>query len=161
MKAVLKDIVCENQSAFVSDRLIIDNVLVAHEIMNHIKNKRQGKWGEMALKLDMSKAYDRVEWGCLQQIMLKLGFHENWVRIVMKCVSPVTYAVCINGIPCGEIKPTRGLRQGDPLSPYLFILRAEGLSALLHKAVQNKSLRVLQHLLGVRRSHICFLRMIV
>ena len=148
---------CENQSAFVSDRLIIDNVLVAHEIMNHIKNKRQGKWGEMALKLDMGKAYDRVEWGCLQQIMLKLGFHENWVRIVMKCVSPVTYAVCINGIPRGEIKPMHGLRQGDPLSPYLFILCAEGLSALLHKAVQNKSLKgVAASARGPKISHLFF-----
>ena len=62
MRVVLKDIVCENQSAFVSKRLITDNVLVAHELMNHIHRKRKGKDGEMALKLDMSKTYDRVEW---------------------------------------------------------------------------------------------------
>lgn len=60
MRVVLKDIVCENQSAFVAERLISDNVLVAHELMNHIHRKRKGKYGEMALKLDMSKAYDRV-----------------------------------------------------------------------------------------------------
>lgn len=61
MKRVLTDIVGENQSAFVAGRLIMNNVLVAHEVMNHINRKRKGKWGEMALKLDMSKAYDRVE----------------------------------------------------------------------------------------------------
>lgn len=61
MKRVLTDIVGENQSAFVAGRLITNNVLVAHEVMNHINRKRKGKWGEMALKLDMSKAYDRVE----------------------------------------------------------------------------------------------------
>ena len=61
MRVVLKDIVCENQSAFVADRLITDNILVAHELMNHIHRKRKGRVGEMALKLDMSKAYDRVE----------------------------------------------------------------------------------------------------
>ncbi|KAL0011886.1 hypothetical protein SO802_006994 [Lithocarpus litseifolius] len=77
LKTVLQDIMCENQSAFVSNRLITDNVLVAHELMHHINRKKKGKCGEMALKLDMSKAYDRVEWGCLQQIMAKLGFHEN------------------------------------------------------------------------------------
>ena len=65
MKTVLQEIVCENQSAFVAERLITDNVLVAHEMMTHISRKRKGKCGEMALKLDMSKAYDRVEWDCL------------------------------------------------------------------------------------------------
>ena len=77
LNLVLQDIVCENQSAFVAKWLITDNVLVAHELMHHINRKKKGKCGEMALKLDMSKAYDRVEWGCLWQIMAKLGFHEN------------------------------------------------------------------------------------
>ena len=135
LKLVLQDIVCENQSAFVAERLITDNVLVAHELMHHINRKKKGKCGEMALKLDMSKACDRVEWDCLRQIMAKLGFHENWIRLVMRCVSSVTYAVRINGKPCGQITPTRGLRQGDPLSPYLFLICAEGLFALLHKSV--------------------------
>ena len=66
MKIVMQDIVCENQSAFVAERLITDNVLVAHELMTHISRKTKGKCGEMALKLDMSKAYDRVEWDCYQ-----------------------------------------------------------------------------------------------
>lgn len=74
---VLQNIVCENQNAFVSDRLITNNMLVAHELMHHINRKKNEKYGEMVLKLDMSKAYDRMEWGCLQQIMAKLGFHEN------------------------------------------------------------------------------------
>ena len=66
-KVVFKDIVCENQSAFMLERLIIDNVFMAHELMNHIHWKRKGKDGEMALKLDMSKAYDKAEWRCLQK----------------------------------------------------------------------------------------------
>lgn len=109
MKMMLKDIVEENQSAFVAKRLITDNTLVTHEVMNHINRKRKGKWGEMALKLDMSKAYYWVEWECLQKIMLKLGFHERWVRIIMQCVSSVTYAIQINRVPRGAIKPTQGL----------------------------------------------------
>ena len=89
-----------------AERLIIDNVLMAHEIMTHISRKKKGKCGEMALKLDMRKTYDRVEWVCLQQIMKRLGFHDDWISIVMRCVSSVTYAVRINGHPCGKIQPT-------------------------------------------------------
>ena len=106
LKLVLQDVICENQSAFVSERLIIDNVLVAYEIMNHINRKKKGKCWEMALKLDMNKAYDRVEWSCLKQITAKLGFHENWIHLVMRCVSFVTYVVRVNGHVCGQIVPT-------------------------------------------------------
>jgi len=75
LKVVLQEIIYKNHSAFVLERLITDNVLVAHELMNHINRKKKGKSGEMTLKLDMSKAYDRVEWECLMLIMAKLGFH--------------------------------------------------------------------------------------
>ena len=67
--------------------------------MDHINKKRKGKDGEMALKLDMSKAYDHVEWRCLQKIIERLGFHERWIRIVMACVSSVTYAIRLYGQP--------------------------------------------------------------
>ena len=125
--------------------------------MDHINKKRKGKDGEMALKLDMSKAYDRVEWRCLQKIMERLGFHERWIRIVMAYVSSVTYAIRLNGQPCGRIVPSRGLRQGDPLSPYLFLLCAEGLSALLHKASSRNDLKgVAASTRGPRISHLFF-----
>ena len=81
----------------------------------------------MALKLDMSKAYDRVKWTCLEKIMDKLGFVEKWRDLLMKCVISVTYSVKIYGKPRGYIVTTRGLRQGDHLSPYLFLLCAKGL----------------------------------
>ena len=125
--------------------------------MTHISRKRKGKCGEMALKLDMSKAYDRVEWDCLRQIMKKLGFHDNWISIVMRYVTSVTYAMRINGQRYGKIHPTWGLRQGHPLSPYLFLICAEGLSALLHKAVQRKKLRgVAASVKGPKVSHLFF-----
>ena len=82
----------------------------------------------------MSKAYDSVEWRCLEKIMEKLGFDQKVRDLLLKCVSSVKYSIRINGKPCGNIVPTRGLHQGDPLSPYLFLSCAKGLSAMIKKA---------------------------
>ena len=83
LKKILPTIISDTQSAFVQGRLIIDNVLLAFESMHHINQKRGGKEGEMALKLDKSNAYDRVEWICLEKIMEKLGFAERWINLIM------------------------------------------------------------------------------
>ncbi|KAK2634298.1 hypothetical protein Ddye_029090 [Dipteronia dyeriana] len=90
--------------------------------------------GYMALKLDMSKAYDRVEWCFIEQLMLKMEFPDIWVRLIMGCVSTVTYSFKLNGEIVGKFRPTKGLRQWDLLSPYLFILCVEGLSSLIKEA---------------------------
>ena len=93
------------------------------------------------MKLDMNKAYDRVEWTFLESIMLKMGFREKWVGMVMATVKSVSYSILVNGEPRGNIQPTRGIRQGDPLSPYLFLLCSEGLNGLLNKAVNGGEIR--------------------
>jgi hypothetical protein len=118
---------------------------------------RVGANYQLAAKLDMSKAYDRVEWNYLQAILLKLGFHRRWVDLIMTCVSTTSYAVMVNGAPYGYIKPSRGLRQGDPLSPHLFLLCAEGLSALIRKAEKEKAIRGIAICWGgPRLSHLFF-----
>ena len=91
------------------DRLITSNVLVAFETMHHISQKKGGKVRQMALKLDMTKAYDRVELTCLEKIMEKLGFVERWRSLIMQCVTSITYTIKINGSPRGHIIPTRGI----------------------------------------------------
>jgi hypothetical protein len=110
LKRVLGEIISPNQSAFISGRLITDNVLIAFEALHTMDSRLSGKEGYMALKLDMSKAYDRVEWDFLELIMRRLGFDERWVFLVMICVRTVKYSVIINGQAYGEIIPSRGLR---------------------------------------------------
>lgn len=133
LKNLLPKIISYHQSAFVPGHLITDNILIAYESIHTIKRK-QGKRGLCAVKLDMHKAYDRVEWSYLKSIMLKMGFDQRWVTFIMECVSSVDYKVRFNDVETDTIKPTRGLRQGDPLSPYLFLLVAEGLSSMLKGA---------------------------
>jgi hypothetical protein len=111
----------------------------------------------MAIKLDMSKAYDRLEWNFLEAMMRKLGFEDRWVMLIMTCVRTVTYAILINGQAHGHIVPSRGIRQGDPLSPYLFIICAEALSSLInHFAGLGKISGVPMCRGGTRISHLLF-----
>ena len=141
LKKLLAKMIPDSQSAFLLGRLITDNILVAFETLHFLKRKTQGKLGYMALKLDMSKAYDRVEWVFLERIMRHLGIEERLIKIIMACVQSVAYAVLLNGQPVGNIKPTKGLRQGDPLSPYLFLLCAMGLQSLIHQAEMDGHIR--------------------
>ncbi|KAL0326613.1 UNVERIFIED_CONTAM: putative mitochondrial protein [Sesamum angustifolium] len=141
LKPLLDHIISPSQSAFIPGRLITDNVLVAFELNHFLKNKRRGKEGHVAVKLDMSKAYDRIEWDFLENMLSKLGFHNRVVSLIMLCVRSVTYSFMLNGKQFGFVKPERGIRQGDPLSPYLFILCAEGFSCLLQAKEHNGDIR--------------------
>ena len=141
LKKILPNIISKHQSAFTKNRLISDNILVPFETLHSMKKHKTGKTGYIAVKLDMSKAYDRVEWAFLEEIMRKLGFEERWITLMMAFVKLVSNLILVNGELKGLIRPSRGIHQGDPLSPSLFLLCTEGLHSLIAKAANEDSIR--------------------
>lgn len=133
LKEVIDKFISETQSAFIPGRLISDNILISYEIMHYMKRKTRGKKGWMALKLDMSKAYDKVEWNYLRAMLVNMGFNNLVINLLMECVLTARYRISHAGKEFGNIVPERGLRQGDPLSSYLFLICIDGLSGLIKK----------------------------
>ena len=144
LRPPLQDLISPNQSAFIPGRMITDSALIAIECIHAINSNADERSSFCAYKLDLSKAYDRVEWCFLRSVLLKLGFQSIWVDRVMTCVTSVRYTVRFNGVMTAPFTPTRGLRQGDPLSPYLFLFVADGLSTLIYSKVSTGTLKELQ-----------------
>ncbi|XP_074288687.1 uncharacterized protein LOC141613845 [Silene latifolia] len=127
-------------SSFCPKLPIPSNIPLAHEAIFKINSKKKGKSGSFAFMADMSKAYDWVRWDFLQAVLYRFGFSENMIQLIMNCVSTVSYEVLFNGAPLKQFKPECGLTQGDPLSPYLFLLCMEVLSSNVISAQAHGSL---------------------
>ncbi|KAF7113154.1 hypothetical protein RHSIM_RhsimUnG0155100 [Rhododendron simsii] len=147
LKLLLPTLISQQQSAFIQGRQIHDNIIVAHEVFHYIKHKKRGPKSFMALKLDLSKAFDRVRWNFLEERLRKLGFGEKWIEWVMLCIKTVNFSVVVNGGRAVDLTPSRRIRQGDLLSPYLFLLVADCLSSMISDAVDKE-------LGGVRPDHV-------
>ncbi|KAH9750466.1 reverse transcriptase domain-containing protein [Citrus sinensis] len=156
LKQVLHNIISPIQSAFIPERLISDNIIIGYECLHKIRHSKSKKHGLVALKLDISKAYDSVEWDFLRNTMHNLGFSRKWVELVMRCVTTSSFSILINGVAKGLIYPQRGLRQGCPLSPYLFILCAEVFSNLLAQAESKQLIHGLKFSSQLSISHLLF-----
>ncbi|XP_031099762.1 uncharacterized protein LOC116003958 [Ipomoea triloba] len=111
LKVVLHQVISVSQSAFLPSRLITDNVLVASKVIHFLNPKRKGRDGWCALKLDMAKAYDKMEWSFLETIMHRMGFHHRWISMIMLCVTTVRYKVGVNGELSDLIVSSCGIRQ--------------------------------------------------
>ena len=141
IKCILSNVISDSQSTFMPDRSITDNTTVAFEMMHRMRNKRKGRTSHMAMKLNINKAYDRVEWEFLRRIMLKIGLPNQQVHLAKETVCTASHSILINGEPTGFITPSQGIKQGNPLSPYLFLLCAEGHSFLIRKSIENHHLK--------------------
>lgn len=104
-------------------------------------NKSKSKKGWMGIKIDLSKAFDKLEWSFIKVVLENFGFHDTLISWIMQCISTPTFSILLNGSPFGFFSTTRGLRQGDPLSPYLFILTMEALSRMIYKAEHENLLK--------------------
>ncbi|CAN1760768.1 LINE-1 retrotransposable element ORF2 protein, partial [Linum perenne] len=156
LKPLLPNMVSELQAAFTGNRAIQDNVIVVHEVMHKLRIRKKGNNCDFVLKVDMLKAYDRVSCEFLFKTLEALGFNSVWIGWIRALVSTVRFAVLINGQPTPWFQPTRGLRQGDPLSPFLFILTSNILSFMIQKESDlggikgirlNNNSHVLNHML--------------
>ena len=131
MKGVMAKLMDSRQMAFIQGRHIMDAVLIANEAVD--SRQKQKKTGILC-KLDMEKAYDHVNWEYLLTTMERLGFGRKWIQWIRHCITTVRFSVLMNGSSVGFFSVERGLRQGDPLSPSLFILVMEGLNNMIKSA---------------------------
>lgn len=146
MRSLMPQIITKQQRAFVPGRQIQDNIFIVHEAFHHLKRSKSTK--EMAIKIDMNKAYDRVEWDFLEALLERLRFDRKWVDYIMACLTTVEFNLKLEGQTVDTFKPGRGLRQGDPLSPYLFIMVADVLSNMVNEHIRRGDLhgiRITKH----------------
>jgi hypothetical protein len=134
LKVVLGKVISKIQSAFLPNRQILDGVLVINDLLDLAK-RRKDKC--LFFKVDFERAYDTVNWNFVEYMMVRMGFGEGWRRWIRACIFQSSMSVLVNGSPTEDFIVGKGLRQGDPLSPFLFLIVAEGLTGLMGKAVEN------------------------
>ena len=137
IKRVMDKVISKSQNAFVEGRQILDAVLIANELVD--SSLRRKKCG-LVCKLDIEKAYDSISWEFLYQVLDRMGFGSRWLSWMKWCFFTASFSVLINGSSAGFFQSSRDLRQGDPLSPYLFVIGMEALSCLINRAVDGNYL---------------------
>ena len=135
MKRVLDKVIDPRQSAFLEGRGLLDSVLVANETLEEVKRKKKEC---VVFKVDYVKAYDSVSWEFIYYMLRRLGFNGKWIEWIKNCLESSSISVLVNGSPTTAFKPKKGLRQGDPLAPFLFLIMAEGLAEVVRQAEEKR-----------------------
>ncbi|XP_026396052.1 uncharacterized protein LOC113290682 [Papaver somniferum] len=151
---VLNKLISKEQVAFMKGRNIHENIALASELINEINPER--KHGNVGLKLDIAQAFDTVSWDFIAEVFRQYGFSDSWCMWVLNILSSARISVMINGCPEGYFSITRGLRQGDPLSPLIFVLIEDVLSRNLSKLFANHSMNVMVNKKGEAPTHLLF-----
>eukprot|EP00253_Pinus_taeda_P018686 PITA_18686 len=138
LKPLLPMLISPEQSGYAEGRQIMDGIILTHEIIHLLK---QSKQAGMLLKLDLSKAFDKLSWPYIHHMLKAFGFCSTWVRWIMSLITSSHFSLLVNGFPSRPFKPSRGIRQGDPLSPFLFVIMAEGLGRHIKQALQSNQLK--------------------
>ena len=133
LKQVMGSLVNKAQNAFIGGRQILDASLIANDVVDSMVKKEKG----ILCKLDIEKVYDHLNWSFLLRVLKKMGFGGKWVKWIEWCISTTSFFVLINGSPTGFFKSSKGFRQRDSLSPYLFVLGMEAFSILIGKAASQ------------------------
>lgn len=132
---VIGEVVDEAQAGFIPGKFIADNILLATELMKGYNHKYISP--RCLVKVDLKKAYDSVEWSFIQTMLEELSFPQVFVKWVMECITSVSYSILLNGNPIKPVKAEKGVRQGDPMSPFIFAIAMEYLSRCLAELKQN------------------------
>lgn len=154
LKVILPRIILANQSAFVKGRLLMENVLLASEIVKDYHKDSISP--RCAMKLDISKAFDSVQWSFLLNCLAAMGFPSKFIHWIRLCVTSPSFSVQVNGDLAGYFQSTRGLRQGCSLSPYLFVLCMNVLSHKIDKAARDKKFGLHPGCQSIALTHLCF-----
>eukprot|EP00253_Pinus_taeda_P036718 PITA_36718 len=134
LKPILLGIISEEQSGYVEGRQIMDNILLAQEMIHTLQTQK--KTG-MLIWLDLSKAYDKVSWNYLEAILDAFGFAKQWIIWILALIKSTRFSILVNKAPTAQFTPSQSLQQGDPLSPFLFVILMEGLSRLIRREKED------------------------
>ena len=155
LKPLMGEVINPCQVGFVPGRRMSDNIIIVQEVIRTLISRR-GRTGHVALKLDLEKAYDQLEWSFIRETLEYFQVPLNLIILIMNMISSTRFHILWNGSPLPEVVPSRGIRQGDPLSPYLFILCLERLSIKLNEVVRDKLIHPINFRTGVCLSHLFF-----
>ncbi|XP_056685735.1 uncharacterized protein [Spinacia oleracea] len=154
LRQVLPDLILENQGGFVHGRYIVHNIMVVQDLVRHYG--RKGVKPSCLMKIDLQKSYDTVDWQFLQEMLELLDFPKQFVDMVMQCVSTPMFSLMLNGSMHGFFKSQRGLRQGDPIAPLLFVICMEYLSRILNRVSAMPQFQFHPRCKGIGLTHLCF-----
>lgn len=154
LRLILPTLISANQSAFIAGRTIVQNVLICQDLVRLYNRKNTTQ--SCLIKIDLKKAYDFVDWAFVEEMLHLMNLLQRFIKWIMPCITATKYNIAINGGLYGNIIGKRGLRQGDPISPLLFVICMEYLTRILNKVADMRDFGYHTKCRGLKLNHLCF-----